>query len=54
VPVRTEVSPRCSASGCGLPATCRVQGPRGVERDACDAHARPGRRPERWRIVRRY
>jgi hypothetical protein len=54
VPVRAEAGPRCFVSGCGLPAICRVQGPRGVERDACDAHARRGRRPERWRVVRRY
>jgi hypothetical protein len=44
----------CSTSGCPFPATCRVQGPRGVERDACDAHARPDRRPRQWRVIRRY
>jgi hypothetical protein len=44
----------CYASGCPLPATCRVRGPRGVERDACEAHARPGRRPDRWRVVRKF
>jgi hypothetical protein len=44
----------CYASGCALPATCRVRGPRGVERDACEGHARPGREPDRWRVVRQY
>jgi hypothetical protein len=54
VPVRAKVGPRCFASGCGLPAICRVRGSRGVERDACDVHTRLGRPPERWWVVRRY
>jgi hypothetical protein len=54
LPSRDQAARRCFSVGCGLPATCRVQGPRGVERDACDGHARPERRPGRWRVVRRY
>jgi hypothetical protein len=51
---RAKVGPRCFVSGCTLLATCRVRALRGVERDACDVHARLGRRSDRWRIVRRY
>ena len=51
---RTVTVRRCFAAGCPFPATCRVQGPRGVERDACESHARPGRKPHRWRVVCQY
>jgi hypothetical protein len=44
----------CDRPGCTLRATCRVQGPRGVERDACEVHAQPDRKPGRWRVLRRY
>jgi hypothetical protein len=45
---------RCSTPGCSFSATYRVQGPRGVERDACESHAQLGRRRRPWRVIRRY
>jgi hypothetical protein len=44
----------CDVEGCSSPAECRVQGPRGVERDLCEDHGRPGGGSNRWRVLRRY
>lgn len=43
---------RCDSVGCVHPAVNCLQGPRGVERNACDAHQPNGRERRRWRVVR--
>jgi hypothetical protein len=45
---------RCESAGCQLPAVSRLQGPRGVERDACDLHQPSGRQMRCWRVIHRY
>lgn len=53
-PVPSPLVRPCDWVGCPLPAVSRLQGPRGVERDACESHERPDRKARRWRVIRRY
>lgn len=43
----------CATEGCGRRASVRLQGPRGIERWACDVHVPIGPKGKSWKVVER-